>query len=90
MQNSLPITKILTNINKIKAEVAQGKEFIIFSRSRPVFKIVPLEGDQNDKEQAFWEEWDNKNPIATLQNSSSQHNNEQNKRLDYLINKHVK
>lgn len=90
MQNSLPITKILTNINKIKAEVAQGKEFIIFSRSTPVFKIVPLEIDQSDKNKAFWEEWDDTSPIGSIQDSSSQGEDEQNRRLDYLANKHVK
>ena len=40
---TIPITKVLTKVQDIKKQVNKGTVFTVFSRSTPVFKIVPLD-----------------------------------------------
>jgi len=39
---SLPITTLIKDPKKIQKMVKKGKKFTIFSRSKPIFNIVPV------------------------------------------------
>jgi len=49
MQNIIGLKTLRENMEKYAKKVAEGRSFIIFKQSKPLFKISPLEEGQ-------WEE----------------------------------
>jgi len=50
MENIVGLKKLRQNIDKYIAEVREGKSIIVFRRSRPIFRLVPPEKEED------WEE----------------------------------
>ncbi len=53
MENITNLKDLRMNMDKYAKKVAKGDSFIIFKRSKPLFKICPI---INDKEKWEWEE----------------------------------
>ena len=51
MNTILGLKELRQHTDKYIKEVENGKSFVVFRRSRPVFKISPPEDDSED----FWE-----------------------------------
>ena len=51
MNNIIGLKELRENINTFIAQVDKGKSFIIVRKSKPIFKLSPL----NDNEEAEWE-----------------------------------
>ena len=52
MENIINLKKLRMNMDKYAKKVAKGDSFIIFKRSKPLFKICPI----SDKKKWEWEE----------------------------------
>lgn len=50
MENIVGLKELRQNINKYIAEVKKGKNFIVLRRSKPLFRLVPHEKEED------WEE----------------------------------
>lgn len=50
MKNIVALKELRQNMDKYATKVAKGNSFIVFKRSKPLFKISPVVEDEN------WEE----------------------------------
>ena len=50
MKNIITVKKLRENMQKYAEEIKKGQSFIVFKKSQPLFKISPIE-EEND-----WEE----------------------------------
>ena len=50
MKNIVALKELRENMNKYADKVADGNSFVVLKRSKPLFKISPIEEDEN------WEE----------------------------------
>jgi len=50
MDNIINLKNLRMNMDKYAKKVAQGNSFIIFKRSKPLFRICPVDGEEK------WEE----------------------------------
>ncbi len=50
MENMIALKDLRLNMNKYAAKVKAGKSFIVLKQSKPLFRITPIDEDDN------WEE----------------------------------